>query len=291
MIFALLCTGVFLANATWHTLAATIAVKAKVSAPLLTRASTFARLVNGATVTTSPINVTGTCPDSSYVTLSRNATFSGVAACVNQQFSITSDLFIGTNQLVAQDFNQTDDPGPSSPAVSVTYAPITPVSLIVPAMPDAGPIFPLLLTTAYTYQVRQVEQSFTWAVSVSGGTAPYSLSIHWGDQQSAQPAVASGQAVSLTHAYTTPGNHIVMITATDARQQQAHLQLVAIVRNTDVLAATSGGITPLARSPWLAIAVPAYVTVSLMTASFWLGEKEAYRFIWPRKRPSMPRHS
>jgi len=110
---------------TYRAIAANYTVTALVPAPALTEGAVVTHPNDGDTFTNGSITVTGTCPSDSYVTLSRNNVFSGVAWCMSAHaFTITTDLFSGENVLQAQDYNVTDSPGPTTPAVTVTYKPI-----------------------------------------------------------------------------------------------------------------------------------------------------------------------
>ena len=303
-LFALLCTGVILADTTWHSLAATIYVHAKVSAPFLTQPAVITNPADGAVFTSIPITVTGTCPANSYVKLFRNNTFSGVDTCSNSSFSIATDLFPGANQLRAQDYNTTDDAGPSSSGVTVTYnlpAPLpppkgNPVSTAPVTNNTAGSgsiAGPLLLTAAFRYQVFHAGQAFQWDLGISGGTPPYTIKKIWGDGSSSSGPVGNVPELTINHRYSAAGRYVILLEATDASGSRATLQLMAIIDDGTAPpgAAAVGGFSsnsgPLS-SQWLWVLVPAYSIVVLMAASFYLGEREEWRKL---KQPVRRRHA
>jgi len=134
-ILMLLCTGVLLAACTWSALAATTTIHAVVPAPPLTAPAVITTPISGAQTAVQSLTVQGTCPDSSYVTLSDNGILAGVITCSSGTFSISLDLSPGSNELQAQDYNITNDAGPVSSPVVVTY---TPQSTGSPSQPAPG---------------------------------------------------------------------------------------------------------------------------------------------------------
>jgi hypothetical protein len=206
-----------------------------------------------------------------------------VDTCMNGFFHITTDLFAGANQLVAQDYNITDDAGPTSPSVTVIYTPPVPP----PSGPSGNltggtgssvPTSPLLLTAAFRYQAFQAGQTFQWNVGISGGTPPYTVSKIWGDGTAASSPIGSAPEFTISHAYTAAGRYVVLLEATDARGATAVLQLMAIITTglpPDATAGSTGG-SPSGPAPslWLWVAVPTYTTVLLMAVSFLLGERQ-----------------
>ncbi|MEO8784840.1 MAG: hypothetical protein ABI221_00700, partial [Candidatus Saccharimonadales bacterium] len=97
-------------------------VTATVPAPSLISPATIGSPTDGAVVRQAAITVSGSCPGSSYVRLVQNGYPTGVAICQpNGSYQIQINLAPGLNQLVAQDYNITNNPGPDSATISVTY--------------------------------------------------------------------------------------------------------------------------------------------------------------------------
>jgi hypothetical protein len=55
------------------------------------------------------------------VKIFKNNVFGGSVQCDRGNFSLQSDLFVGTNELVARVFDELDQPGPDSNIVTVTF--------------------------------------------------------------------------------------------------------------------------------------------------------------------------
>lgn len=87
-ILVLLCITVFVGSLTYKSLADSYDVTAEVVAPILTQGAVITSPTDGQTLNTSPITVSGTCPNYAYVTLNDNNLFSGSAVCVNGSFQI-----------------------------------------------------------------------------------------------------------------------------------------------------------------------------------------------------------
>lgn len=77
-------------------------------------------------VSTTIITVSGTCPDTSYVTVSRDGILSGTSPCVSNTFTMQLSLVPGANLLLAKVYNITNNEGPASPPVTVFYDAVNP---------------------------------------------------------------------------------------------------------------------------------------------------------------------
>ncbi len=104
--------------------------------------------------------------------------------------------------------------------------------------------------------------------SASGGTAPYTLSWHWGDGS------ASSTGSSATHTYSAVGQYIVTLWVNDSAGVTQAEQL-----GVDVIAATGGGTNPmsvaLTASP---LSGPAPLAVNLAAAAS--GGTGPYTYTW-----------
>jgi hypothetical protein len=218
--------------------------------------------------------------------------FSGVAVCVNQAYSIDTDLFEGRNTLLVQAFNSTDDAGPATPPIDVTYAPpggggsSTPY---IPKAPGSSPggaseqIGSLLLWSDYRFSVFTTRSAVTWTLRIQSGKAPYSVKVSWGDGNSSQLRIGGHDEFEINHAYEQPGYYPIFITATDSIGNEAHLQLVALIKLPgalgtigSIISGHGDAVSPPRDFRWLLVAWPAYVVIGLMIFSFWLGERREY---------------
>lgn len=120
----LLCAGVLLSVSTFSALAASYAVNGEVLAPIPTDPAVITSPTNNQQLSPQTQVISGTCLDNSYVEVSDNNSIAGIAICSQDgTFHVTATLSIGLNVLSAQDFNATNNPGPSSASVSVYYYP------------------------------------------------------------------------------------------------------------------------------------------------------------------------
>jgi len=301
-LFILLCVGVFMAGATYYALAAT-EISSVIEAPPLQAPALITNPPANSSVTVSPITVSGTCPTNSYVTLQLNGSFDGVAWCTAANtFQITTSLYSGENDLLAQDYNSTDLAGPASPGIKVYYrpphsaaaaaSPAAPASL-PPSTPSANEttagtpetIQPMVLISDFKFKTFIADKSFSWTVNLQGGTPPYVVNVDWGDHTHSQLVYKTDPPINLQHVYKTPGYYAVTVNSTDAHGQTKVMQVTALINNTDgsspFLAVATKKHPPHATlfgtlkttHHWLFVAGPAYLIVALMTLSFWLGEQ------------------
>jgi hypothetical protein len=301
-VMIVLCAGVFITSWTYQVVADYYSLTAKVAAPTLMQPATITSPGDGTVITTSPIDITGTCPTGSYVKLNLNGSFSGAAWCApDNTFIITTDLSAGQNTLAAQDYNVTDDPGPASPDITVTYSlPVTTTAPTTSQPPTAtaktiqqstsstsGTSSPLLLSSDFHYQTYVVGRTYSWTLQASGGVAPYKVLSAWGDGSTSTLMVPHSQAFTISHTYKTTGHFAVLVKMTDSVGAAKDIQLVAVIkplaaaapRSTTCSNCTStadlGGIWGFFKDTGklLLIAWPPFIVVSLMLVSYWLGER------------------
>jgi hypothetical protein len=317
-----LCVGVFLASWTRFvtadviTQSASYTVGLSVPGPAPTVAATIDTPSEGATFTDLPIDLGGTCPLNTYVTLYRNGAFSGVSICdAGGKWSLQTGLFEGANELQARVFSQTDVPGPMSASVNVYYNPPVPPAPqpgepIEPAanQPNrsstgqstgggSSTVTPLLFKTTYSYKGHYTGTQTTWQLTLEGGVPPYAISVDWGDGTRDLISRSQPGAFSLKHTYYKrgeyKGHYVIKLTATDAYGTKTFLQLITIVNDPPANGGAGGGISShlpgagsgqspnylqgIMRYIW-----PGYAIVLLMLTSFWLGERREYYHLKPR---------
>lgn len=292
----LLCIGVFLAVSTLSARADTLEVKATVPAPLPTSPAFITWPTDQQVLQDQIITVVGTCPaDSSYVQLDRNGVFSGVGQCVSGGFQIQTSLSVGANELRARVFNFTDNEGPTSPPITVFYNPPTPVQ--PPAPQPGAPTAPgspgtpaptqpgragLLVTADFSYQTHFVGVAFEWPIRISGGTRPYTITIDWRDGETSVITSTDAGEVILKHTYRKDGTFEPIIKVADKQGASALLQLMGVAKPLPQFGANTSLLNGLNQYLWLMW--PAYIIVTLMMVSFWLGELEIVRKNQRRKR-------
>jgi hypothetical protein len=228
-----------------------------------TQAATIAIPTNGQTFTNIPITVSGLCESGLLIKIFSNNVFIGAVQCANSTYSLQVDLFSGTNDLVARDYDNLDQQGPDSNTVSVNFN-------------DAQfAQFGTRVTLSSNYARQGVNPGtvLTWPLILSGGTGPYALSVDWGDSGGTTlKSVAFTGVVNVTHTYNQAGVYNIVAKATDANGTSAYLQLVGVANGkingtlSSTNSTTSSGKTIILWQPML-IAVP------IILVAFWLGRR------------------
>ncbi len=255
-VLLVLCAGVLIIGWTFKVVAGSYTVKAKVPAAPLVDGAVITAPDDGATVTVAAQTVHGTCPADSYVKLFDNNTFSGVAWCNSGQFSIQMNCYDGTNVLRAQDYNETDDPGPTTPVITIKYTPPSPPPT-QPSQPGktvtgttGSPVTvqspngtsytisgsgatepPLLLTADFHYQTFLTGSQFKWSLDLEGGVPPYTVYISWGDGQHSKLIFKVDPVFWIQHVYNRNGYYPITIRSVDAEGSVRIIQLAALIKS------------------------------------------------------------
>ena len=315
-IFIILCTSIFVIGWTYKVIAASYEVTAQIPAPTLEQGAIITSPTNGATLTQTPIIVSGICPANSYVKLYSNNLFSGVAWCSpNSTFQIQTDLFEGDNALVAQDYNVIDQPGPTTPSISVRLVlpPATNSNLntnsssSLPGLENSSGATtppPIILTTDFHYQTFTTGSVFSWQIDLEGGVPPYAVHIDWGDGTTSNLTFRTDPIFNITHTYTTQGYFSIKVFSTDTTGKGHMMQLAALIKvpgATGIFSAGNkgNGVSAIKSTQqnsfsnflinskaWLWLAWPSLVIVFLMITSFWLGERKEITHLLSKKRLS-----
>ncbi|HSW80204.1 MAG TPA: hypothetical protein VLG47_05500 [Candidatus Saccharimonadales bacterium] len=313
----LLFAGVIIVGMTLKSSAATYDVHGKVAAAALTDGAVITSPADGTNFTTATQSVSGTCPDNSYVKVYVNNTFAGVAWCNAQQFEVQISLYTGHNDLRAQDYNVTDDPGPTTPVISVTYTPPAPPPPPPSPPPNtitgsagtpitvqgndgsysgsgnANDSAPLLLTSDFHYQTFVTGSEFKWSVDLRGGVAPYTVHIDWGDSQHSTLVFKKAAVFWIQHTYTQGGYYKINIQSVDAVGTTRTVQLAALIKkagdasifslqNNNGNGTSSTATTHSWWHNWIWAAWPIYLILLLMATTFWLGERQEYKKLMNR---------
>lgn len=254
------------ARAVTNPQAGSIGIEGTIGSPPPTQAATIVSPAPGAVFSTTPITVTGFCPNKLLVKIFSNNIFVGSVVCTNNSYSISVDLFSGQNDLIARVFDALDQQGPDSNKVTVTFN-------------DAQfLIFGSHVTLTSQYALKGVTpgQTLTWPVILSGGTGPYALSTDWGDGKPQDLASVSFPGViNLAHVYTDSGTYNIVVKASDKNGTTAYLQLVGVAsgatisNNSTSNSNNNGGSTTITKIAWL----PTIVGLPLALITFWLGRR------------------
>jgi hypothetical protein len=259
----------------------------------------------------SLLQVTGTCPTDTLVAIYNNATFAGSATCSSTgEFAITIQLFEGINTIQAQNYDGLNQPGPTTPQVSITYEPETaasdtPVEPVVttpeqltpiqdvPATPITVPqpseqaCFDLPNDTAVSsaetptisvnciYRNIFAGDTFSLDVSVQGGTSPYALLVDWGDNSTDLVSISDNSVHRLQHVYQTSGFHKVVLGTTDSKGVKSQIQTVVSINGAPSTGAPTNPVDDITKNiaaAWLQAPVPLYIAALMLVLGFWVGD-------------------
>lgn len=252
-------------------------LQGSISAPPPTRGATITSPANGAVFTTLPVTVTGFCPNNLLVKMFKNNVFSGSVPCENSSYSIRIDLFSSRNDLVARVYDELDQAGPDSNLVQVTFNDSTARTDIAARVS---------LTTNYGRRGANPAELLTWPIIVSGGTAPYALSVDWGDSTAADVyTVTTPGEFTIKHQFAQSGVYRALVKAADKNGAVAYLQLTAI-GNGDIKQSNVAGATAdkTAAGKTIVLWQPAAIAIPLILTTFWLGKRYEVKRIKTRLR-------
>jgi hypothetical protein len=241
-------------------------VQGTVKTPAPKNAASIATPSNGQSFSKMPLTVSGLCTTGLLVKIFSNNVFAGSAECTNGSYSLQVTLFDGTNEMVARIFDALDQPGPDSGLITVTYNNSQFTS-------NGGSQF--TLSSLYALRGANPGEQLNWPININGGTAPYALSVDWGD---GKPATLYSEPISGTvtvnHTYSGAGTFTVTIKGTDKDGQTAFLQLVGQANGAVTQSSTKAGdknstVIATTKVLW----VPAAICIPLIFLSFWLGRR------------------
>lgn len=241
----------------------------------------------------SVITVDGTCPDDVTVQLFKNAIFAGAVPCENGRFSIQISLLSGKNELVAKVVDLINQYGPDSSPVIVYYNPPSVIPGEGGASPSSGQGVNQLILTSDTPTGGVVNGGlYALHLLISGGQAPYALSVDWGDSSEIELVAKSSEGgFVLKHAYKNPGKYIIKVQLTDKSRTKTILQLVVIVHGSAGGSLAVPAITapeiPTYVPPSFVIIWPLYLLIVLLVLMFWLGER--YEIVKLKKQHRLKR--
>jgi len=243
-------------------------LQGKVETPAPSTAPTIATPTSGQSFSKMPITVNGLCTTGLLIKVFANNIFVGSAMCNGGSYSLQIDIFDGRDDIVARQFDALDQPGPDSNIVTVTYNNDAFINTNVPL---------LSLTSIYARKGANPGAKLEWPITIAGGTAPYAISVDWGDGKGqdlySQPFSGT---FNITHVYQSAGIYVVIVKGTDKNGLTAFLQLVgqangAVTQTTDKASSSNNNNTAtiIVKVLW----VPAAFCIPLIILSFWLGRR------------------
>lgn len=251
-------------------------VYAVVAGPTPKTAPVITNITQGAVYTDSnPLTVSGTCPNDTLLKIYKNDVFSGATFCQNGRFSIPIDLFLGPNSLIVRAYNANNVIGPESTPIVVRKE--------LPGVNLSNASQQFFVTSNIFYKGVGVGSTLSWPITLTGGQAPYAVSVAWGDGKT--DLISRGQAgtFDIQHTYQKPGDgykgsYDVTITATDAEGSKSFIHLVSIVSGDT--AGIVGGIKQGYNwSSAIRISWQLMIVAALLVLAFWLGERRESHII------------
>lgn len=241
-----------------------------------TEAATIDTPTNGQRFSTSPVTVSGSCPENTLVEIFKNDIFAGSTVCTDKgRYTLEVDLLIGQNILIARVYDALNQAGPDSNIVTVYYDAIPPQSDSVTPFNFGGN--QLLLNTDAVFRGVFPDQTLTVPLDVLGGTPPYAINIEWGDTTNKVVPRNDNATFNVDHIYKKAGTFQVTFQASDAGGRVAFLTVAAIVNGQpDAATATT---KPIATPNQLLLLWPIFTGAVAVVASFWLGEQREKRVL------------
>lgn len=220
----------------------------------------------------SPITITGTCPESTLVEIYKNDVFAGSTSCTTKgTFTLDVDLLFGQNTLIARVYDALNQAGPDSNKVIVYYDVLPEQSSGLNTLDFGGP--QLLLNTDAVFRGAFPGQEMSIPVDIIGGTPPYAINIQWGDATNKVVSRSDNVTFRTEHTYQKAGIYQISIQGTDGNGRVAFLTVASIVNGQPDAAsttATTGTTDTLSR---LLVLWPLYTSTVAILISFWLGER------------------
>lgn len=243
-----------------------IGITGRISAPPPTLGAFISIPTNGQNFDELPLTVSGLCPTGLLVKIFKNNVFAGSVVCVDGSFSLQTDLFVGTNDLIARVYDDLDQSGPDSNTVTTTYS-------VLNTFTSSR----VSLTSNFAKRGANPGQNLVWPVILSGGQGPYAFSVNWGDGKEPDLfTVPFADVIDLEHVYDTPGIYNITVKVVDTNGSAAFLQLVGVAngplsQTTDDGSRYDAGVlaSSAARFVWW----PAALIVPTAFLTFWLGKR------------------
>lgn len=243
----------------------------------------------GTVITTNdPVTVSGSCPDNMLIKVFKNDVLAGAVFCEGGRFGVEIDLFLGPNALVARAYNANNIAGPDSAVVTVRREMAGQPAGQTPVTPSSGQFF---ITSDIHYKGVSTGQKVTWPLIISGGQAPYAVSVSWGDGKTDLISRSQAGLFEVSHVYEKSGDgphgsYDITVLATDGTGTKSFIHFVTIVSSNEPATVAASIKAGYNWSSALKIAWQLIVLAIAIIVSFWLGERRE-AFIIKRKLGSV----
>ena len=214
----------------------------------------------------------------------------------NQPGPVTPQVRITREQdpVIVTPTSPTAPSNPSVPVVATTPADVAPnpTSVVVTApapQPAENPCYDLSKTSALNLDHPTIiancinrsiasGEKITIPIRVIGGSAPFALSINWGDNSTDLKSITDTEYHNYEHVYQTAGIIEVNLKTTDGKGATSFLQTVVQVNGDGTAGApvasgsTFATITAGLTSIWTEAPVPLYWSAVTLVLGFWIGD-------------------
>jgi hypothetical protein len=245
-----------------------------------TIAATIDNPLNGARFSSTPITISGTCPDNTLVELFKNDIFAGSAICDEAKtYSLDIDLLIGQNTLHAKVYDALNQPGPDSTAITVYYD-----ALPAQTSPLAFNDFSrsqILINTSSIFRGVFPGQELNVPIQILGGMPPFAVNVTWGDSNNDVFSRNDNVSFGATHVYSAAGTYQINIQVSDSSGNVAFLS-VAVIVNGQPITGTSSTISTKTLQERLLVLWPLYVSSVAVVISFFIGEQREKKLLSSR---------
>lgn len=246
---------------------------------------------DGSTIIYKPLTeIKGTCAANTFVVIYSNNSAIGSTNCTSGgTFTLFVQLQVGKNVLYARNYDGLNQPGPSTPSITVTVVvaegdAYTPYALTPPQISD---VFRSCL--GYTPPAVSIggkprvvvvcaplsvdpNRHYTLGILVYGGGPPYALDIDWGDDQVENTllSVPKEGYRSISFVYPSPGIYKITFKLKDSDDTAGYTE--AIIRVNGAQPEPSSAIRDaLSYIAWFNSPVPLYILLGVVTLGFWIG--------------------
>ncbi len=254
------------------------------------------------------LEVSGTCPEQTLVSVYNNGTFAGSTVCsAEATFAVVITLTPGNNILQAQNYDGMNQPGPVTAQHLVFYEvlpiptdekPTVGKPTILP--PIANPVVPQPQapqpgSSCYDSLKTQSEaigasitpvisincvhrniypgEKFTISFLINNGTPPYALNIDWDDGNNDLLSITNNEMQTVSYSYARPGAYTITLYTTDSAGEKSQIQTVVSVDGEPTAAANPvDGIVRDIQTVWLESPIPLYIAAVTLALGFWVGD-------------------
>lgn len=269
-----------------------------------TIAAAFDASLSGKTVTTDTTSVFGSCQfmsPTTIVSIWRDGNLIGSVNCSSGgAFQLNIGLNLGSNTLIARTSSLSNNYGPDSSSIVMTYTipsspgnpnqptptptptpTPSPPSSLAPGPQSSSPASDLTITTPTPFVLLDDRKEAAIQIVIKGGKGPYNVSINWGDGTTESSVIADLGTFSFKHAYEAEGVYKVVATVMDVLGASEVYQFVVSATSLPGLSnlvTSSAGQTDTTLRLYMYVIGLIFLLflIIIILTSFWLGRRYEY---------------